>query len=156
MVSPVMIANNLIMRALNENVSLSPMKLQKLIYFLYRDYLQETGEKLFSEPFEAWQYGPVLASVYDEFKGFGARTITRFARDSLGDVYTAKESGKFGKCLEHIWAEYSSFTGWDLSVMTHQPGTAWRKAMETNSRNLRDEDIRDEQRQHEYATAFRG
>ena len=154
MITPVIVANNFIMRALNEGIPLSPMKLQKLIYFLYRDYLQETGEKLFYEPFEAWQYGPVVASVYDEFKGFGARTITRFARDSLGDVYTATEDGEFGKCLERVWEEYKNFSGWNLSLLTHQADTAWRKAIETNSRNLTDEDIRNEQRQHEYTSIF--
>ncbi|MBR6647500.1 MAG: DUF4065 domain-containing protein, partial [Clostridia bacterium] len=71
MITPVIVANNFIARALNENVPLTPMKLQKLIYFLYKEYLKTTGERLFTESFEVWQYGPVIASVYDEFKGFG-------------------------------------------------------------------------------------
>lgn len=145
MITSVMVANNFIMRALNEKISLTPMKLQKLIYFLYKDYLKATDERLFTDQFEAWQYGPVLTSVYDEFKGFGANSITRFARDSLGDVYTALEEGDFKICFERIWERYKYCSGWELSKMTHADGTAWSEAIKNNYYYLRDEDIKNEQ-----------
>lgn len=145
MITPVIVANNFIARALNENVPLTPMKLQKLIYFLYKEYLKTTGERLFTESFEVWQYGPVIASVYDEFKGFGGSSITRFARDSIGDVYTVLEEGDFKTCFEKIWGQFRCYTGWELSRITHADGTAWLEARKNNAYHLSDEDIKNEQ-----------
>lgn len=144
MITPVMVANNFVVRALNEDIPLTPMKLQKLIYFLYREYLKKTGSRLFTEQFEVWQYGPVLTSVYDEFKGFGANSITRFARDSLGDVYTVSEEGVFKDCFDAVWEQYKYFTGWQLSQKTHQLGSAWDVARQKRSYYLQDEDIQNE------------
>lgn len=144
-VTPVVLANNFIMRALEENTSMSPMKLQKLIYLLYREYLRETGSRLFAEPFEAWQYGPVLSSVYDEFRPFGAKSINRFARNSAGEVYTVQEEGVFKRCFDTIWNKYANRSAWDLSMLTHTPGGAWDKTWKANERYLRDDDIANEQ-----------
>ena len=69
MVPALVLANNFIVEAQNGNIkNLTPMKLQKLMYFTYGRYAAQTGRQLFSENFQAWQYGPVLSSVYQEFK----------------------------------------------------------------------------------------
>jgi len=39
------------------------------------------GEKLFDEPIKAWQHGPVIRSLYDEFKHFGSQNINKHAVD---------------------------------------------------------------------------
>ena len=144
MVSPVVVANNFIKRAMNESVSLSPMKSQKLIYFLYRDYLKSTGNRLFTEPFQAWQYGPVVTSVYEEFRTFGGNDINRFARNSMGDVFTVEEKGKFKESFDRVWNNYAMRSAWDLSMMTHRPGSAWSKTVERHETYLEDEDIKNE------------
>lgn len=144
MVTAVVVANTIILRAFQENVEISPMKLQKLIYFLYKNYLKMTNERLFSELFEAWQYGPVLISVYDEFKSFGSRPIDRFARDSIGDVYTVSNIEPFRQCFEDTWNTYKNYDAWTLSMMTHKDGTAWKKATTTQKYYLADEDIKNE------------
>lgn len=53
---------------------LTPLKLQNL-YYVSTTYLKETGNFLFNESFEKWQYGPVVTSVYHNFKGFGINHI---------------------------------------------------------------------------------
>lgn len=39
-------------------------RLNKLLYFLQGEYLEKTGERLIRDDFYAWEYGPVVPSVY--------------------------------------------------------------------------------------------
>ena len=77
--------------AFDENIPVTPMKLQKLVYFAYRDCLIQHNVRLFREAFQVWQYGPVLCSVYDEFKSFHGSPINCFAKDAQGLVYVISE-----------------------------------------------------------------
>jgi uncharacterized phage-associated protein len=141
------LANNIIRRSLDEKIEVTPMKLQKLLYFIYKKHLQKTGKPLFAESFLAWKYGPVIQSVYDEFKAFGSTRITKFARDSFGDVYLINENEnlQLACILNDVWTKYKGFNGIQLSIMTHQPGTAWDKSVKNETFILKDEDIKNEQ-----------
>lgn len=144
MIVPVNIANNFIRRGKCEDISITPLKLQKLIYFLYKDYLKTTNKILFTEPFETWSLGPVVPSVYAEFSSYGKRPIETYAKDSQGNSYLVSEEGTFKQCLDRTWNRYKEFSGIELSNKTHEPGTAWSKATSTKSRFLSVEDIKDE------------
>ena len=76
--SAIAIANYFIQKSLDEKTDdLSPMKLQKLVYFAHAWYLiYQDGGKLINEAIEAWSYGPVINSVYHEFKHNGRNSIT--------------------------------------------------------------------------------
>lgn len=50
--------------------SISPLKLQKLLYYLQAWHLTIFDERIIDEDFEAWAHGPVLRSVYKRFAGF--------------------------------------------------------------------------------------
>ena len=50
--------------------TISPLKLQKLLYYCQAWHLTVFNEKLINEDFEAWAHGPVLRSVYKRFAGF--------------------------------------------------------------------------------------
>ena len=146
MSTPLFLSNNFVMKALQDKISLSPMKLQKLIYFTYRDYLQSADNQLFSESISAWKYGPVVESVYNHFKPFGSKSIDKFYRNSAGVVFVLSESSEvFGNVIRSIWGKYRFFSGIDLSKITHRPGTAWYKAWTNSWYYLNDQDIKDEQ-----------
>jgi len=68
------------------------MKLQKLLYYVCVKYVQETEKMPISENFEVWKYGPVLPSVYAEFKPYGSRPIDGFARNAKGDAKKVNEN----------------------------------------------------------------
>ena len=144
MVTPVIVANNFIKRALSEDVPLSPLKLQKMIYFLYKEYLQKTGSEIFNERFETWKYGPVIPSLYFEFMSFGNHSINEYAKDSQGKIFFVKEEGDFEEAISKVWKKYKAFTGSSLSALTHQEGTAWSKACDRKDNFLNKEDIKSE------------
>ncbi|MDC5528710.1 DUF4065 domain-containing protein [Acinetobacter baumannii] len=55
--------------------SLTPIKLQKILYYVYVDCLVNHKVKLFDTPIEKWKFGPVVSSVYHNFKNHGVRHI---------------------------------------------------------------------------------
>ncbi len=146
MVSAVALANTILKKAFEEDVSVTPMKLQKLIYFVYRQCLQKYDIKILSDNFLVWQYGPVLQSVYDEFKSFRANKITRFAKDARNNVYVINESAnaQLSNAINDVWNKYKYYDGVYLSSLTHQPGTAWKKAYDQCRDTLLVEDIKNE------------
>ena len=146
MVSATILCNNILHRAFKDSTPVTPMKLQKLMYFIYKDYLKKTGNSILSEQFQAWKYGPVLQSVYNEFKTFGSSPITKYAKDSNGEVFIVDESSVefLEEIINKIWNDNKCYTGIELSRRTHQPGTAWDKAVQANRNLLTDEDIKND------------
>lgn len=145
MLNTQIVANTILMLSFKENILITPMKLQKLMYFIYKEYLQDTGNKLFSESFEKWQYGPVLPSIYYEFKSFGSGFITKFARDAKGEVEVISIDSEtyISKIIKRVWNKCKNYRAYELSELTHQKGSAWDKAEDFI---LKDEDIKNEQK----------
>ena len=73
-----LVANTILHQSFKSNYPITHLKLQKLIYFVYKQYLKDTGNALFDEPFLTSQGGPVLHSVYEAYKGFDAANINRY------------------------------------------------------------------------------
>lgn len=147
MVSALIVGNNFLQRGFKEDIDITPMKLQKLVYFTYRDYLKSAGTPLFSERFEAWRYGPVVSSIYDRYKNYGSNAIRQYATENDGQtILTVNEatSPVFYGVIENVWNHCKSFDGIYLSSLTHQSGTAWSKAIDNGLPYLSDDDIRDE------------
>ena len=147
MVTALNVANNILKRAFNQNVDVTPMKLQKLLYFVYKRYLQTTGEPLFEELFQTWRYGPVVESVYVAFKEYGANHIDRLYEDERSQIWLADEerSDAIRMALDFVWSKYSEYNGIILSGYTHQPNTAWYKAIKRSGCTLEVGDIRKEE-----------
>lgn len=141
------LANNILSRAFAQSSPVSPMKLQKLLYFIYRDYLQRKEVPLFSERFEVWKYGPVLPNVYQEFKQYGSNHIASYSKDSSGDAYLVKEEPRntLTEIIDENWNAYKNVNGIYLSQITHRPNSAWYKAFQNGILFLDDEDIRNDQ-----------
>ena len=137
------IANTFILLGFDEHIDISPMKLQKLTYFLYKEYLQKTDEKLFNEPFEKWKYGPVLPSLYYEFSKFGANPITKFYRNPKRqvEIIDLDFTSPLSKAVKKVWRIYKHYSATELSALTHEENTAWSKAV---NYILSDEDIKNE------------
>ena len=55
------------------------LKLVKLVFLAHGWRLGCKGDPLIREQVEAWKYGPIVRSVYDAFKEYGKRRITKTA-----------------------------------------------------------------------------
>ena len=57
----------------NKNLDVDNLKLNKLVYISYGFALACFKEELelFKEPIQAWRLGPVIPSIYHEFKRYG-------------------------------------------------------------------------------------
>lgn len=99
---------------------LTNMKLQKLLYYTYAWFAVEKNKPLFEETIKALKYGPVVMSIYEEYKSCGA------------DVIKDKKSGnpnnldEFTKLLtEDVFQIYGDKTAIDLMRLTHSEAP-WR------------------------------
>ncbi len=142
------VANFFIEQSFREgDVYLSPLKLLKLVYFSYGWWLGVTEQRLFDEPFEAWRYGPVIPSLYHEFKRYGRGRILRISKeielsdeveegadviDQLGgrciDLQLEPLDEDVALALGWTWARYQPYSAVDLSQITHQPDSPWARA----------------------------
>ena len=125
------VANTFLELARYENSSITPMKLQKLVYYAHAWSLVIFNEPLINETIRAWKYGPVIDSIYHDFKCFGSQPI-----NILGTVYDTesdrfsipvvhKSDTQFYPLIKKVWQEYEKFSALELSTMTHAKGSAW-------------------------------
>lgn len=146
MVSALNVANNILQKGFSDNIDITPMKLQKLTYLVYKKFYQDTGLILFQDKFEVWKYGPVVRSIYDAFKKYQGNAIKEYHQEIDGSVLIVNENSSlsFKKTLNSIWEKYGSYDGIPLSLMTHREGTAWHKAAKRGDPYLSNEDIKEE------------
>lgn len=160
---PLAVANYFIRKGTEDNKYLiTPMKLQKLIYFAHGWHLGIIGSPLIDELCEAWDYGPVIQSVYHEFKKYGNKPITRLADqfqfsdvsdkslelDDCLEFYTPEINPKdidTKKLLDRILKVYGDKSALYLSQLTHLPGTPWEVASkEAKEKGVKGYDIKNE------------
>jgi uncharacterized phage-associated protein len=77
MYDAIAIANYFIEKSLATGKRLTPMQLVKLVYIAHGWYLARTGKPLLADAVQAWQFGPVIPTLYHEFKQFRDGQITR-------------------------------------------------------------------------------
>ena len=126
------IANFVLDQADAAGVAISPMTLQKIVYFCHVWALIELGRPLVRHSFEAWEHGPVLQYLYREFKKFGTEPVRGRAQrtNSLtGDkeiVPYAFDAATLD-LLGRVVAIYSRLSAAALRDLTHAPGGPWDK-----------------------------
>ncbi len=105
---------------LRRNEETTPMHLVKLVYLCHGWNLGIHGSPLISEPVEAWQYGPVIPSIYHAYKVFGGEPVT----NPVVDQSKAFDSDQ-QQLIEAVLHAYREHSAIDLSSITHRKGTPW-------------------------------
>lgn len=124
--SAMQVANALIRRSQDgEIVNLTPMKLQKLMFFAQSWYLRLNGRRLINDEFVRWQYGPVVQSVYYEFAKNRGTEIKYMAKNAQGKNFDSHLDIHDEAFMNELIKAYGGYTGWQLSDMTHAEGGAW-------------------------------
>lgn len=111
---------NKVIRWFLSKQEMSPKKLQKMLYYaqawtvtLLNDSNEEIKNYLFDDKFEAWVHGPVIPSVYQEYKSYGYEKIPM-----------VNEEFKFTQEIEDVLNQvldvYGHYNGNELENITHQ------------------------------------
>lgn len=111
------IAKYVLGKCTEDNHPISNLQLQKILYFLQKKYLVESGNRLFWDDIEAWQFGPVVPDVYYQYCGFGSMAITMKYIVDIGE--------KDSQIIDSIVEEKRRKNPWDLVEETHAQGKAW-------------------------------
>jgi uncharacterized phage-associated protein len=123
------------------SISVTPMKLQKLVFFTHADFLVRNCRPLIKQEFEAWDYGPVIPSLYSEFKRFRDRPITgrAIAFDPVQAISVPARCSLHPDDLDLIqdmFGYYSRLSAVHLSELSHEFEGAWRQARSLFSNGL--------------------
>lgn len=95
------------------------LKLQKLLYYAQGYYLARKNDPLFKEDFIAWEHGPVIRKVYDEYKKNGAKGI------EYNEDFNISIDKETEIILNEVYEKFGQFSAWKLRDMTHQE-MPWR------------------------------
>ena len=125
------IAKYIVNRCIERCRPISNLQLQKILYFCQRDFKQIDGSTLFRDDFEAWQYGPVIPSVYRMFSLFGGMKINRRVREEIEIDPDTRN------VINRIVDKYSGYPAWDLVSMTHKKGDPWDQVFKDGKGNKR-------------------
>lgn len=127
----IQIANKIISNTDIEHGELiSNLKLQKLLYYVQGYYLAITDKPLFKEDIVAWQYGPVVIEVYEQFKKFGSSSIE--LDDNVTLINMSEEDEDI---FNEVLSVYSDFSAIKLMNMTHDE-SPWKDVFHTNPQDI--------------------
>lgn len=89
------------------------MKLQKMLYYMQGFHLACFNLPLFEDDIEAWMYGPVVPSIYEEYKSYGSSGIPY----PEGDII--KLDSEEEDIFDQVYNAYGQFSALKLMDMTH-------------------------------------
>lgn len=101
---------------------ISNLRLQKILYYVQAWHLALRDQALFDEDFQAWIHGPVVPSLYQDYKAFGSGSIAPPPIDMDGDEPKFKFPALEQAAAEHIndvLKAYGDLSTWQLEQLTH-------------------------------------
>jgi len=134
------------------NNTITPLQLIKLVYIAYGYTLAILNKKLFSEEIEAWQFGPVVPSVYHTFKHYKKSPITDLSTEITFDdnfkfneeIFTMNSEDEnyetVIQILDKVWENYQQYSGYELIDLTHKDGTPWSNIFNYDKHHIKIDD----------------
>lgn len=94
--------------------TITPLKLQKILYYAQGYYLANYDKPLFEDDFQAWAHGPANEGIYDKYKSYKYNTIPMPEEDlPLMD-------DELNDFLNDIWQTFGIYDGKYLEEQTHK------------------------------------
>lgn len=155
MYTPSHIANFVLRASKEEKRCINIVKLLKLVFLSYGWVRAVLDIRLFEEPFQAWALGPVVPSLYHEFKRFGHNPITSEAfimRDGSVVAPYIDDNDEIIAVMEKCWNVYKIFTARALVSKTHEPDSPWA----LHYKNDKNPDIPDDEIKDYFLTTING
>ena len=117
------------------------LKLEKLVYFCYSDYLLNNNKKLFNDKIFAYQKGPIIKSVYKKYRGSkviltnGEDDEKKYSKEEdylpiRSRLLASEDSPKKVMSIDKTLEKYGHLTGSELVLLTHRENTPWSKVKE--------------------------
>lgn len=107
--------------SLRPEPDVTPMKLAKLLYLAQANYLAATGRRLFDEPVEAFDHGPV---VYREWRRHSGNQIIAVRSDAtVSDAVALPDD--VADFLDEVWRLHGDKSSSQLRALTHAQAP-WR------------------------------
>jgi len=124
------IANWFIERAERERMSLSIMKLIKIVYMAHGWCMAALNRPLISDEVQAWEYGPVIPEIYYAFRKNGIHELSPLT------IYEEERElePRIEQLLGEVWNIYKKRSALELSNLTHITGGPWDQAYVPNRR----------------------
>lgn len=118
------IAKKLLYKATNEDNGelISNLKLQKLLYYMQGYHLAVFDTPLFDDEIEAWMYGPVVRSVYEEYSKYGHQGI------ECNEIPVSLSDDE-EELFNEVYDVYGQYSAIGLMKMTHDE-SPWKSVKE--------------------------
>ncbi len=101
---------------------ITQLKLQKLVYYAQAWSLALRGQCIFDETIEAWINGPVVPSLWTEFREYGKNPIPQ----PKGEDTCSLNSEEI-KLLDYLWGIYGELSASKLWKLSHKENP-WKVA----------------------------
>lgn len=115
------LAKYIISKCEQDNVPISNLQLQKILYYIQYESLKKTNNCIFYDDIEAWQFGPVVPNVYYYFCNFGAMPIN-LKFENYKDIITDSQTLNLVNCVVDRQREQNP---WDMVKETHKDNGPW-------------------------------
>jgi uncharacterized phage-associated protein len=147
------IANAFLGKALQTGESVTHLKLQKLVYLAAGYYAVAKGVPLFDCSIEAWEHGPIVPDLYQNFIEFGGAPISISTTDENGGPLRAPiEDLDAMRVVDFVWATYGKFSDVALATLANEDGSPWSRTKRVRA-GVRNPDI-DEKTLRDYFSLF--
>lgn len=121
MVDSKSVANKFLRLAKENNDSLTPMQVLKLVYIAHGWMLGLYGRPLIDDEVQAWQYGPVIPNLYNSLRSYKGQPVTR----EIPQLWASDLDRQQEDIVQQVYKMYGQRSGADLSRLTHAVGTPW-------------------------------
>lgn len=120
---------------------LTPMKIQKLLYFTQGWYIKGKNEMFIADFFARWKYGPVIPSLYCQLRKYGASEVTHYLpyvewhddEPRIMAPFIPEVDEYSNSVIDWIIKYYGKMSGGQLSHLSHLPNTPWAINKDENS-----------------------
>lgn len=131
------VAEYILLRCAENNILITNIRLNQILYRIQVSFLK-SNKLAFKEPFEAWAFGPAIASVYYFYCGSGASEIFyytsfdkyRRSKERLNGIFSRKDI----KIFDTVIIEMVKVNVWDAAVKLTGDDSAWKQVYKTGKR----------------------
>ncbi len=144
------VANYIVDYCIDESMPVSNLKLQKLLYYVQAASLAECDKRMFRDEISAWKYGPVIETVYHNFKWYVDREITECSSERIpgagladGKDYDPADKLDAGakELIERVVDSYRDYSALGMVRKTHEE-EPWKMAVEGGEDFIDTDEIR--------------